>query len=181
MREGGITITASDTSTCAVSSLLLRILTPRPAQAASSTSPHLVLPHPAPQPPPQPRMMPLVNDLVPAIMALRPRFAVCARRAAGEKASPRALHGYDDDEETARGMARLFAEVGEAYVGLIATGEDSVLEPVQALLEVAAHADDDVCSTSFLFWHSLSEKASDVCACVMMRQRGAQCFVLCVC
>lgn len=45
-------------------------------------------------------------------------------------------------------------------MGLIAQGSDAVMEPVQALLEVAGYPDDDICSNSFLFWHKL---ASQVC------------------
>lgn len=30
---------------------------------------------------------------------------------------------FEDDEETVKGMAHLFAEVGEAYCGLVATGK----------------------------------------------------------
>lgn len=56
------------------------------------------------------------------VMQLLPRF-VRASQAAAAQAHP----GDDgseewDDDETAKGMARLFAEVGEAYCGLIATG-----------------------------------------------------------
>jgi len=32
----------------------------------------------------------------------------------------------DDDEDTAKGMARLFAEVGEAYINLVATAVQEV-------------------------------------------------------
>lgn len=33
---------------------------------------------------------------------------------------------FDDDEDTAKGMARLFAEVGEAYIHLVATAVPEV-------------------------------------------------------
>eukprot|EP00854_Cymbomonas_tetramitiformis_P014145 gene14145-16729_t len=46
-----------------------------------------------------------------------------------------------DDEESAKGMARLFAEVGEAYVGLISTGAPEVGAPVEALLETGQGVD----------------------------------------
>lgn len=58
-----------------------------------------------------PSSMPLVQLLVPRVMALRPVLVA----AAGSR-------GADDD--VAKGVARLFAEVGEAYVDLIATVRD---------------------------------------------------------
>lgn len=39
----------------------------------------------------------------------------------------------DDDEDTAKGIARLFAEVGEAYINLIATAVQEVREAVQGI------------------------------------------------
>lgn len=53
-------------------------------------------------------------------MQLLPRFMRASQQAAAQ------AHAGDgseeEDEETAKGMARLFAEVGEAFCGLIATG-----------------------------------------------------------
>ena len=68
---------------------------------------------------------------------------------------------FDDDEETVMKMATLFADVGEAYVGLIARGDASGDEPVGALLDVTAHVDDEVCAVSFRFWQSLSQRLHD--------------------
>lgn len=60
-------------------------------------------------------------------MALLPRFLVASQRARAElenKDPPPGVTGaFDDDDETAKGMARLFAEVGEAYVAIIAEGK----------------------------------------------------------
>lgn len=42
----------------------------------------------------------------------------------GSSGAPEGEH--DDSEEEAKGMARLFAEVGEAYTGLIAEGGPQV-------------------------------------------------------
>lgn len=100
----------------------------------------------------------LVQAIVPSVMSLRPRFLVCAQRAQAE-AEGRLLpeagdHG--DEEEEAKAMARLFAEVGEAYTELIAGGAAEVFAPVEVLLDVAAHPDDDICAVSFNFWHRLS-------------------------
>lgn len=49
------------------------------------------------------------------VMSLRPRFQVAAQQAQSEGAS-------EDDIEAIKGMARLFAELGESYVGLLAQG-----------------------------------------------------------
>lgn len=61
-----------------------------------------------------------------------------------------------DYEEDAKAIARLFAEVGEAYTDLIATGTLEAMLPVDALLDVASHPDDAICAISFNFWHRLS-------------------------
>lgn len=49
------------------------------------------------------------------VMSLRPRFQMAAQQAQSEGAS-------EDDIEAIKGMARLFAELGESYVGLLAQG-----------------------------------------------------------
>lgn len=59
------------------------------------------------------------------VLGLRPRFAVLAQREAAERSGGGGTEGGhegDDDLETAKGIARLFAEIGEAYTALIATG-----------------------------------------------------------
>lgn len=58
-------------------------------------------------------------------MALRPRFSAAAQKAQAEKEQQQYngdAGGVEDDEESVKGMARLFAELGEAYTALIATG-----------------------------------------------------------
>ncbi|KAG2431638.1 hypothetical protein HYH02_013215 [Chlamydomonas schloesseri] len=103
--------------------------------------------------------LPLVQAIVPAIMGLRSRFAVAARRREAEMGRGSAGAGegeFDDDEDSAKGMARLFCEVGEAYLSLIITAVAEVRAPVEALLEVAAYPDFSICSMSFNFWHRLS-------------------------
>ena len=57
------------------------------------------------------------------VMSLRGQFAASVQQAqAAQAASPEEAHTADDDDETAKGMARLFAEVGESYTDLIASG-----------------------------------------------------------
>ena len=119
---------------------------------------------------PSPAAAPLVAAVVPAVLALRPRFALASARAAG--GDPPAPHGaadYDDDDDAAAGMARLFAEIGEAYVDAVADEGDRAgsadgsappaspaRDAAAALLDVAAHPDDRVASMAYLFWHRLA-------------------------
>ncbi|EFN54933.1 hypothetical protein CHLNCDRAFT_134668 [Chlorella variabilis] len=107
---------------------------------------------------PKDDMAPLVQLIVPEVMALKPRFHVCLQQALAERNGTSGVPEgeHDDSEEDAKGMARLFAEVGEAYTGLIAEGGPQVSAPVEALLDVASHPDDSICSMSFNFWHRLS-------------------------
>ena len=63
-------------------------------------------------------------------MALRPRFSAAAQKAQTEKEQQQYsgdVGGVEDDEESVKGMARLFAELGEAYTALIATGAATTL------------------------------------------------------
>jgi transportin-3 len=73
--------------------------------------------------------LPLVQRLVPAVLGLLPRFRACVRGAHAREGGGGEGGEVedDDDEETAKGMARLFAEVGEAYTGLIASGTGHVI------------------------------------------------------
>lgn len=110
---------------------------------------------------PRPEAASLVQTVVTQVMSLRPRFHVCIQRAIAERdsAEDSVTAGVElwDGEEEAKGMARLFAEVGEAYTDLIASGDPAVAGPViEALLDVAAHPDDSICAMSFNFWHRLT-------------------------
>ena len=51
-------------------------------------------------------------------MQLQPRFAAVSQQLQLDHATD-----LPDDEETAKGMARLFAEIGEAFTDIIAAGE----------------------------------------------------------
>eukprot|EP00240_Pyramimonas_obovata_P002590 CAMPEP_0118943288 /NCGR_PEP_ID=MMETSP1169-20130426/38014_1 /TAXON_ID=36882 /ORGANISM="Pyramimonas obovata, Strain CCMP722" /LENGTH=723 /DNA_ID=CAMNT_0006888509 /DNA_START=206 /DNA_END=2373 /DNA_ORIENTATION=- len=99
-----------------------------------------------------PAQVPLVGILVSRVMTLLPRFVAASRASADLEGD----HGAVDDDETAKGMARLFAEVGEAFVGLISTGAAETTQPVEALLEVAAYPEDNVSFMCFEFWNKLS-------------------------
>lgn len=70
-------------------------------------------------------------------MALRPRFSIAAQKAQAEKEQRQYngnAHDIEDDEESVKGMARLFAELGEAYTALIATGTHLTPQVGQCLL-----------------------------------------------
>ncbi|CAN6449471.1 unnamed protein product [Victoria cruziana] len=82
--------------------------------------------------------MPLIQVLVPHVMGLRDQFKDPSK-----------------DEDDVKAMARLFSDMGDSYVDMIATGSDESMMIVQALLEVAAHPDYDIASMTFNFWHSL--------------------------
>ncbi|BDA46876.1 Transportin-3 [Coccomyxa sp. Obi] len=105
---------------------------------------------------PNETMLPLVARLVPAVMQLLPRFVRASQAAAAQAHAGDDGSEEGDDDETAKGMARLFAEVGEAYCALIATGNQQAVHPVEALLAVAAHPNDELAAMSFNFWHRLS-------------------------
>lgn len=77
-------------------------------------------------------------------MALRPRFDAALRQAIAEKAENEGSEAVPDDsednggedEDTTKAMARLFAELGEAYVELVASGSQEAVIMAQAMLEV---------------------------------------------
>ncbi|KNA25654.1 hypothetical protein SOVF_004570 isoform A [Spinacia oleracea] len=82
--------------------------------------------------------MPLIQVIVPRVMSLRPY-----------------LNDPSKDEEDVKAIGRLFADMGDAYVQLIATGSDESMMIVQVLLEVASHSEFDIASMTFNFWHNL--------------------------
>ncbi|XP_048500147.1 transportin MOS14 isoform X2 [Beta vulgaris subsp. vulgaris] len=82
--------------------------------------------------------MPLIQVIVPQVMSLRPH-----------------LNDQSKDEEDVKAIGRLFADMGDAYAQLIATGSDESMMIVQALLEVASHSEFDIASMTFNFWHNL--------------------------
>ncbi|GAB2269903.1 Transportin mos14 [Dionaea muscipula] len=82
--------------------------------------------------------MPLIQVVVPCIMSLEAQ-----------------LKDPSKDEEDVKAIARLFADMGDSYVKLIATGSQESMMIVNALLEVASHQEFDIASMTFNFWHSL--------------------------
>ncbi|KAF8407988.1 hypothetical protein HHK36_007128 [Tetracentron sinense] len=82
--------------------------------------------------------MPLIQVLVPQVMSLKEQ-----------------LRDSSKDEEDVKAIARLFADMGDSYVELIATGSDESMQIVHALLDVASHPEYYIASMTFNFWHSL--------------------------
>ncbi|GLU12266.1 hypothetical protein SLE2022_289610 [Rubroshorea leprosula] len=82
--------------------------------------------------------MPLIHTIVPQVMSLQAQ-----------------LRDSSKDEEDVKAIARLFADMGDSYVELIANGSDESMLIVRALLEVASHPEYDIASMTFNFWHSL--------------------------
>lgn len=77
-------------------------------------------------------------------MALRPRFDAALRQALAEKAENEGSEAVpvdsenqvEEDEDTTKAMARLFAELAEAYSELVASGSPDAVIMAQAMLEV---------------------------------------------
>ncbi|XP_038687889.1 transportin MOS14-like isoform X2 [Tripterygium wilfordii] len=82
--------------------------------------------------------IPLIQVIVPQVMSLKAQ-----------------LRDPLKDEEDVKAIARLFADMGDSYVELIATGSNESMLIVQALLEVASHPEYDIASMTFNFWHNL--------------------------
>ncbi|XP_022737450.1 transportin MOS14-like isoform X3 [Durio zibethinus] len=82
--------------------------------------------------------MPLIQVIVPQVMSLQVQ-----------------LRDSSKDEEDVKAIARLFADMGDSYVELIATGSNEAMMIVNALLEVASLPEYDIASMTFNFWHSL--------------------------
>eukprot|EP01018_Ginkgo_biloba_P002740 Gb_11037 [translate_table: standard] len=104
--------------------------------------------------------MPLVQVLVPQVMGLRNRFSVSLKGALREKQGNQGEESgmdqaYIEDEEIVKAMARLFAEMGDSYVELIASGSAESMLIVEALVEVTSHPHYDIAAMTFNFWHSL--------------------------
>ncbi|KAJ4360247.1 Nuclear import receptor [Didymosphaeria variabile] len=81
--------------------------------------------------------------LYPKVLELRPKLAQAAA---------------EEDTETYKGIARIFAEAGEAWCLLIARIPDQFRELVEAILETAAlDKERDAISHTFKFWYDLKQ------------------------
>ncbi|KAL4914093.1 armadillo-type protein [Aspergillus aurantiobrunneus] len=87
--------------------------------------------------------LPIIQALYPRVMSLRPKIAETAEA---------------EDTEAFRGITRLFAEAGEAWVVLMARQPAQFRELVEAVLECCARDwERDVVSITFVFWYELKQ------------------------
>ena len=87
--------------------------------------------------------MEVIQLLYPRIVALRPMIAEVAK---------------SEDSETYKGITRLFAEAGEAWVVMIARLPVEFRELVETVLECCARdSDRDAISLTFIFWYELKQ------------------------
>lgn len=70
-----------------------------------------------------------------------------------------------DDEDTVRGICRIFAEAGETYHTLILRHQEEFFPLVETLIECAAYHELEIVQISFRFWYllasALGKKRSD--------------------
>ncbi|PGH35900.1 transportin-3 [[Emmonsia] crescens] len=87
--------------------------------------------------------MPIIQRLYPRIIALRPKIREAAEA---------------EDPEMLRGLTRLFAEAGEAWVVLIARLPTEFRSLVEAVLECCVvDKERDAISITFVFWYELKQ------------------------
>ncbi|KAL4892409.1 armadillo-type protein [Aspergillus ambiguus] len=87
--------------------------------------------------------LPLIQALYPRLMSLRPKIAEAAET---------------EDTDAFRGITRLFAEAGEAWVVLIARMPVEFRGLVEAILECCARDwERDAVSLTFAFWYELKQ------------------------
>lgn len=87
--------------------------------------------------------LPVIQALYPRIMSLRPKIAEAADT---------------EDTDAFKGITRLFAEAGEAWVVLIARLPTDFRGLVEAVLECCARDwERDVVSLTFVFWYELKQ------------------------
>ena len=82
----------------------------------------------------------VIGTIVPRVIALEPLLATWA-----------------EDSDKIRGLARIFAEAGEAYRGLILHHPDDFFPLVKAIGRCSAHPDLDVVPITFPFWMRLAQ------------------------
>ncbi|CAI7571531.1 hypothetical protein PCG10_002552 [Penicillium crustosum] len=87
--------------------------------------------------------LPVIQALYPRLMALRPKIAETAEA---------------EDLEAFKGITRMFAEAGEAWVVLVARLPGEFQGLVEALLECCARDwERDAVSLTFIFWYELKQ------------------------
>ncbi|KAI1783930.1 armadillo-type protein [Ganoderma leucocontextum] len=84
--------------------------------------------------------MPVIEVIVPHVIALRPK-----------------LVEFKEDPEIIRGLARVFAEAGEAYRGMLLHHPEMFFSIVEAIGECSAYPDLDIVPITFNFWMRLAQ------------------------
>lgn len=85
--------------------------------------------------------LPVIQVLLPRVIALRPRIQQAAQQ---------------EDAELFKGITRIFAEAGEAWVVLIARQPAAFRPLVEAVLECCARdLDREAIALTFIFWYEL--------------------------
>ncbi|THH18937.1 hypothetical protein EW146_g2139 [Bondarzewia mesenterica] len=84
--------------------------------------------------------MPVIERIVPRVIALRPDLAAAK-----------------DDPEKTRGYARIFTEAGETYRLLLLQHTETFFPIVEAIGECSAYADLDIVPITFPFWMRLAQ------------------------
>ena len=92
---------------------------------------------------------PQVGVMVPKIMALQPKWAASVGAAKAEVAAG----GEGEGSDEARGLCRLFTEMGESYIKLILSPEPlNQVAVVQMVLDCTSHPDVDIGTIPLWFW-----------------------------
>jgi transportin-3 len=84
--------------------------------------------------------MPVIELVVPRVIALRPKLTECA-----------------DDPEKMRGFTRIFTEAGETYRLLLLQHTETFFPIVEAIGECSAYPDLDIVPLTFHFWMRLAQ------------------------
>lgn len=84
--------------------------------------------------------MPMIEQLVPRVIALRPK-----------------LTEYKEDPDKIRGLARVFTEAGETYRSLLLHHPETFFPVVEAIGECTAYPDLDIVPITFHFWMRLAQ------------------------
>lgn len=82
----------------------------------------------------------VIEVIVPHVIALKPK-----------------LSEYAEDPEKIRGLARVFAEAGEAYRSLLLHHPETFFPIVEAIGECSAYPDLDIVPITFSFWMRLAQ------------------------
>ena len=85
----------------------------------------------------------IIQLVYPRLMSLRPKIREAAE---------------SDDQDTFKGLTRMFAEAGEHWVVMIARLPNEFKELVEAILECCARdTDRDAIASTFLFWYEFKQ------------------------